>query len=70
MSCLKKAKRDNYFIIRFPNGKEALVKCNGWAGLIPYTNYLKEEFEEDTFVIAISRLEALKFILKGKLFSC
>ena len=67
---MKKAKRDNYFIIRFPNGKEALVKCNGWFGLFPYTNYLKEEFEEDTVAIAISRWEAFKFLLKGKLFSC
>ena len=67
---MKKSKCNNYFIIRFPNGEEALVKCAGWAGLISYTNYLKEEFEEDTSVIAISRLEVIKFILKGKLFSC
>ena len=67
---MKKTKRNNYFIIKFPSGEEALVKSTGWAGLVPYTNYLKEEFEEGTVAINISRLEALKFILKGKLFSC
>ena len=67
---MKKTKRNNFFIIKFPNGEETLVKCAGWTGMIPYTNYLKEEFEEGTFVIAISRFEAFKFIMKGKLFSC
>ena len=67
---MKKTKRNNFFIIRFPNGEEALVKCAGWAGLIPYVDYLNKDFEENTIAIAISRLEAIKFILKGKLFSC
>ena len=67
---MKKTKRNNFFIIRFPNGEEALVKCAGWAGLNSYVGYLNKDFDEDTVAIVISRLEALKFILKGKLFSC
>lgn len=65
----KKRKFPQFFIIMFPNGEQVLVKSdNSWAGLIPYTNYVKDKFDEDTIVIAIRWWEALKFILKGRVF--
>ena len=58
-----------FFIIMFPDGNQVLVKSsNSWSGLIPYTKYLKEDFEEDTKAVAIAWWEAIKFILKGNVF--
>ena len=66
----KVIKKPEYFIIKFPNGAEALIKIKGWAGCNDYINYIKEEYDVDTLLISISRCEAFKFLLKGKLFSC
>jgi hypothetical protein len=66
---MKKYNRKQFFIIMFPNGGQVLVKStNSWTGLIPYTSYVKEEFEENTVAIPISWWEAIKFILKGRVF--
>jgi hypothetical protein len=65
----KGRKKYAFFIIMFPDGEQVLVKSEkSWTGLIPYTKYLKEKFEESTFIIAISWWEAIKFILKGRVF--
>ena len=64
------AKRKTYFLIKFPNGAEALVKVDGWKGCDAYTNYIKDEFDENTYLVAITRWEAFKFFLKGRLFTC
>ena len=64
----KLIKKPKYFIIKFPNGAEALVKINGWYGCTAYTEYVKEEYCDDTILISISKWEAFKFFLKGKLF--
>ena len=67
----KVIKRCKYFLIKFPNGAEALVKCNrGWIGLNDYIKYFKDEHEEDIVVISITKNEAFKFVLKGMLFTC
>lgn len=66
----KKGKFQQFFIIMFPDGEQVLVKSERyWTGLIPYTKYIKEEFEEDTFAIAISWWEAIKFIVRGRVFN-
>jgi hypothetical protein len=63
-------KKPQYFIIKFPNGAEALIKIKGWAGCNDYINYIKDEYDEDTLLVSISKWEAFKFFLKGKLFPC
>jgi hypothetical protein len=65
----KKIKNHKYFIIKFPNGAESLVKINGWPGANNYVNYVKDEYCDDTIFVAISRWEAFKFLLKGELFN-
>jgi hypothetical protein len=53
----------------FPDGNQILVKSSSsWSGLIPYTKYLKEDYEEDTKAIVIKWCEAIKFLLKGRVF--
>ena len=64
----KLIKKPEYFIIMFPNGAEALVKIKGWAGCNDYVNFIKDEYDADTVFISISKWEAFKFFLKGKLF--
>lgn len=65
----KKYKFPQFFIIMFPDGNQTLVKSNNsWSGLIPYTKYLKEDYEEDTKVVVIKWWEAIKFLLKGRVF--
>lgn len=63
-------KKPKYFIIKFPNGAEALIKVKGWAGCNDYAKYIKDEYDEDTVLVSISKREAFKFFLKGKLFPC
>ena len=70
----KKLKRDmkkhQYFILKFPNFAEALIKCpNGWIGLNNYVKYFKDEYDENIVAIAISKREARKFTRKGLLFN-
>lgn len=64
----KLIKKPEYFIIKFPNGREALIKVKGWYGCTEYTEYVKEEHCEKTILISITRWEAFKFFLKGQLF--
>ncbi len=67
----KVIKRCRYFIIKLPNGAEALIKCNnGWIGLNDYIKYFKDEYDEDIVAISITKSEAFKFVLKGRLFTC
>lgn len=64
-------KKPQYFIIKFPNGVEAMIKCpNGWVGLNGYIKYFKDEYDENIVAIAISKREARKFARKGMLFQC
>lgn len=65
----KLIKKPKYFIIKFPNGAEALIKVKGWAGCNDYINYIKDEYDADTLFISITRWEAFKFCLKGNLFN-
>ena len=64
----KLIKKPKYFIIKFPNMHEALIKVNGWYGCNDYIKYIKEEYCDQTVVISISKFEAFKFFLKGRLF--
>ena len=66
----KIVKKPEYFIIMFPNGAEALIKVKGWAGCNAYINYVKDEYDANTIIISISKWEAFKFFLRGKLFLC
>jgi hypothetical protein len=53
----------------FPKGEQVLVKSdNSWTGLVLYTEYVKDKFDENTVVIAIRWWEAIKFVLKGRVF--
>ena len=66
----KRIKKPQYFIIKFPNGAEALIKCpNGWLGLNAYINYFKDEYDDNILAVAISKREARKFVRKGALFN-
>lgn len=65
----KSPKNPKYFIVVYPNGVQALIKCKSWHGLIPYTKYIKEEFEDDTIFVAIRWHEAVKYIFTGKVFN-
>ena len=66
----KLIKKPKYFIIKFPNGAEALIKCpNGWIGLNDYIKYFKDEYDDNIVAIAISKWEARKFVRKGVLFN-
>lgn len=65
----KSPKRPIFFIIRYPNGTEALVKASGWSGMIPYTEYVKDEYGDNILIIAIKASEAIKFVMKGRIFS-
>jgi len=66
----KVIKKPQYFIIRFPNFAESLVKCdNGWIGLNDYIKYFKDKYDDDIVIISISRREARKFVKKGALFN-
>ena len=65
----KKYKFPQFFIIMFPDGNQILVKSSSsWSGLIPYTKYLKEDYEEDTKAVVIKWWEVIKFLLKGRVF--
>ena len=64
----KVIKKPKYFIIKFPNGAESLVKVKGWIGLNKYLKYFRDEYEETIFAIAITKIEAIKYILNGELF--
>ncbi len=67
----RRTKKHRYFIIKFPNGVESLIKCNnGWAGLNKYIKYFKDEYDDPIVVVAISKSEARKFTRKGVLFTC
>ena len=67
----KVIKRCKYFLIKFPNGAEALIKCdNGWVGLNDYIKYFKDKYEESIVAVSITKSEAFKFVLKGRLFTC
>ena len=63
-------KKPEFFIIRFPNGAEALIKCKGWGGVNPYIKYIKDEYDTDTVLVSIGKWEAFKFLFKGRLFPC
>ena len=66
----KLIKRPRYFIIKLPNGAEALIRRNnGWIGLKDYIKYFKDEYDEDIMVVSITKSEAFKFFLKGELFN-
>ena len=65
----KVIKKPKYFIISFPNGAEALIKANGWIGITNYIKYFKDEYDEDIVAIAITKSEAFKFFLNGRLFN-
>ena len=66
----KVIKKCQYFIIKFPNCAESLIKCdNGWAGLNDYIKYFKDEYDDNIVAIAISKREARKFVRKGALFN-
>jgi hypothetical protein len=71
MNYLKKKiiKKPEYFIIKFPNGAEALIKVNGWQGCNAYAKYIKDEYDANTVLVSISKWEAFKFFLKGELFN-
>ena len=44
----KSVKKPQYFIIKFPNFAEALIKCpNGWIGLNDYIKYFKDEYDDN-----------------------
>jgi hypothetical protein len=47
---------------------EALVKVNGWIGLNDYIKYFKDEYDDNILAVSITKWEAFKFFLKGKLF--
>lgn len=65
----KVMKKHQYFIIKFPNGVETMIKCpNGWGGLNSYVKYFKNEYDDNIVVIAISKREARKFVRTGVLF--
>ena len=64
----KVIKKPKYFIIKFPNMCEALIKVNGWYGCTDYIEYVKEEYCDQTMLVSISKWEAFKFFLKGRLF--
>jgi hypothetical protein len=70
MNYLKKKiiKKPEYFIIKFPNGAEALIKVKGWHGCNDYADYIKDEYADHSVIVSISKWEAFKFFLKGKLF--
>lgn len=66
----KKIKKPQYFIIKFPNWTEALIRCpSGWIGLNDYVKYFKDEYDADIVAISISKREARKFVRKGVLFN-
>jgi hypothetical protein len=65
----RKKPRKTFFIVKFPGGEEALIKCSSWAGLVPYTKYFNTEYEEKIALVAINWLEAIEFLLKGKIFN-
>lgn len=59
-----------FFIVMFPDGGQMLIKSQkSWSGLIPYAKYLKDEYDDNTVLIAIRGWEALKFIIKGYVFN-
>jgi hypothetical protein len=65
----KHINKPQYFIIKFPNFAESLIKCpNGWIGLNDYIKYFKDEYDDNIIAIAISKREARKFVRKGELF--
>jgi hypothetical protein len=65
----RKKARKQFFIIKFPDGKEALIKCCSWSGVAPYIRYLNAEYEDEISIVVIGWLEAIEFILKGRLFN-
>lgn len=60
-------KKNKFYIVKFPKGEQVLVKSS-WSGLIPYADYLKDEFTVNTLIIPINRFEVIRFILKGSVF--
>ena len=64
----KVIKKPRYFIVMYPNGAQALIKCDNWKGLIPYSKFVRDEWADETMLIAIRWHEAVKYLLKGKVF--
>lgn len=64
----KSPKNARYFIVKFPNGKEGLIRCSGWKGLMHYTDYLDSQYAETTFAISVTWWEAIKYVLRGRVF--
>lgn len=59
-------KLDPYFIIKLPNGKQLLYRCEAklWVDMIDIVKYFKDEYGDETFITNISKREAKKY-LKG-----
>lgn len=63
-------KKPQHFIIKFPNGVEAMIKCpNGWTGVNGYLKYFKDEYGDNIVFISINKRETRKFTRKGVLFN-
>lgn len=62
-------KLDPYFIIKLPNGKQLLYRCDAkrWDEMIDVVKYFKDEYNADTYIIHIHKRDAKKY-LKGKMF--
>lgn len=57
-------RKQRFFKIRFPSGKSLVVESkNGYAGLIDLAGVIKDE--ENTYIIPISWLEYVKYVMFG-----
>lgn len=66
----KSPKNAKYFIVKFPNGSEALIRGKGWYGITSYTEYINPQYEETTVLISVRWWEAIKYVLRGRVFKC
>ena len=64
---MKKSKKFKHFVIKFPNGTEALISTNnGWVSLIDVVKYFKEEHGDNIIIRPVSFMYAFKFAIGGK----
>ena len=71
MNYLKRVKKKHsspFFIIKLPNGKLLLYRCNVtyWYEMADIVKYFKDEYGDNTTIIAVTKRDARKF-MRGKL---
>jgi hypothetical protein len=60
-------RRNRFFIIRLPNGKELLFsEAFGWSSMTAVITYFDRAYDSDTVIYPVSWFKAVKFLFKRR----